>query len=96
MSDAVRYSVEADSAVSYSDPGMVIRDSKEIIEALDDVGAMMAVANSVLACEAVTYFSEATTESVSEAEKGVAVSDSVIVVIVGLDMSVKSEDGQIS
>ena len=69
---------------------MVGKDSKEVIDALSD--ATIAVSNSVLACEAVTYFSDTTSERVTEIAgvRGLAVQESAVTV--GLDRSVKSED----
>ena len=78
-------------AYSESDPGIVGNDSKDVIDARDD-GAI-AVKNSVLPIDAVTYFSEATSDNVSELRViGVTVSDSVV----SLVKSVKSEEGQTS
>lgn len=67
-SDAVRYSVETDSALRYSvsEPGIVSNDSNDVMDALDDWDGTIAVAYSVLPCDAVTNFSEATSDRVSE------------------------------
>ena len=70
---------------------MVGNDSKDVIDARDDWTT--AVRNSVLPIDAVTYFSEATSDNVSELRViGVTVSDSVV----NLVKSVKSDDGQTS
>ncbi len=54
-----------------------------------------AVANSVLACDAVTNFSEATSDRVSEPrERGVGVSESIVMRV--YVKSVRSDDGQMS
>lgn len=99
-SDAVRYDVDADSAVRYSDSGINGKDSKEVIDApsesalTNSVLACDAVMNSVLACDAVTNFSEATSEIVSEPYEsgvGASVNESDLWV-----KSVRSEDGQTS
>ena len=66
-------------------------DSKDVIDAQDDW--TIAVGNSVLPIDAVTYFSEATSDNVSELRViGVTVSDSVV----NLVKSVKSDEGQTS
>jgi hypothetical protein len=78
-------------AYSESEPGIVGSDSKDVIDARDDW--TMAVRNSVLPIDAVTYFSEATSDNVSELRLiGVTVSDSVV----NLVKSVKSDEGQTS
>lgn len=76
-----------------SEPGMEGKDSNDVIDALSET-ITSAVAYSVLPWDAVTNFSEATSERVSEPyEKGVAVSDSDVVILV---KSVRSDEGQIS
>jgi hypothetical protein len=76
-----------------SEPGMDGKDSNEVMDARSET-MTSAVAYSVLPCDAVTNFSEATSERVSEPyEKGVAVSDSDVVILV---KSVRSDDGQMS
>ena len=66
-------------------------DSKDVIDAQDDW--TIVVRNSVLPINAVMYFSEATSDNVSELQViGVTVSDSVV----NLVKSVKSDKGQTS
>ena len=74
-----------------AEPGIAGNDSKDVIDARDDWTT--AVRNSVLPIDAVTYFSEATSDNVSESRViGVTVSDSVV----NLVKSVKSDEGQTS
>jgi hypothetical protein len=78
-------------AYSKSEPGIVGNDSKDVIDARDD--RTIAVRNSVLPIDVVTYFSETTLDNVSELRViGVIISDSVV----NLVKSVKSDEGQTS
>jgi len=85
-----------EGADQYSEPGIVGKDSNEVIDALDDTTA--AVSNSVLAREAVTYVSTGScgrgTAIMGLSRVGVGVT--VLVTLVVLVKSVKSEEGQMS
>ena len=60
---------------------------------LGDLAGMTAVRNSMLPIDVVTYFSEATSDIVSELQViGMTICDSVVILV----RSVKSDEGQMS
>jgi len=83
-----------EGADQYSEPGIVGKDSNEVIDARDDTTA--AVSKSVLAREAVTYVSSGSSGR-GTAKMGLSrLGVTVVVTLIVLVKSVKSEEGQMS